>query len=86
MEALFYILFSASAKKYYIGHTTEPIQERLRKHNSDHKGFTGKSRDWLVVYTESYSTKSLAYSREREVKGWKSRKQIEKLIDSEHPD
>jgi len=86
MEALFYILFSSSANKYYIGHTTEPIQERLRKHNTNHKGYTGKFRDWVIVYTESYSTKSLAYNREREVKGWKSRKQIEKLIGSGHPD
>ena len=86
MEALFYILFSSSAGKYYIGYTTQRIQERLRKHNSNHKGFTGKSEDWLVVYTESYPTKSLAYSREREVKEWKSRRQIEKLIGSAHPD
>lgn len=86
MEALFYILFSSSASKFYIGHTTEPMEERLRKHKSKHKGFTGKSVDWVVVYTESYSTKSLAYSREREVKGWKSRRRIEKLIGSEHPD
>jgi len=86
MEALFYILFSSSVSKYYIGHTTEPIEDRLRKHNSKHKGFTGKSGDWVVVYTELCLTKSLAYSREREVKGWKSKKQIEKLIGSKHPD
>jgi putative endonuclease len=86
MEALFYILFSASSNKYYIGHTTEPIQERVRKHNSNHKGFTGKAGDWIVVYTELHHSKSEAYSREREVKGWKSRKMIEKLIGSEHPD
>jgi len=86
MSATFYILFSHSANKYYIGHTTEFVEERLRKHNSNHKGFTGKSGDWVVVYTESYPTKSLAYSREREVKGWKSRRLIEKLIGSGHPD
>ena len=86
MVAHFYILFSKSAGKYYVGHTTEPIEERLRKHNSNHSGFTGKFNDWDVVYFEGYPSKELAYRREREIKGWKSRTRIEKLIaGSEHP-
>ncbi|MBL7870279.1 MAG: GIY-YIG nuclease family protein, partial [Cyclobacteriaceae bacterium] len=52
MNALFYILFSSTAGKFYIGHTTEPIEERLRKHNSNHKGFTGKFQDWKIVFIE----------------------------------
>jgi putative endonuclease len=82
MEAVFYILHSPSLNKFYIGHTTEPIQERLRKHNSNHKGFTGKYQDWVIVYIEHYPTKDKAFAREREVKGWKSKKMIEKLIGS----
>ena len=78
--ACFYILFSEAAGKYYVGHTTEEIQERLRKHNTNHKGFTGKFKDWVVVYLEEHSTKASAYQREREVKGWKSRVRIQKLI------
>ncbi len=86
MLATFYILFSQSADKYYIGHTTDHIEERLRKHLTNHDGFTGKFKDWKVVLTESYDSKENAYKREREVKHWKSRKRIEKLIaGSEHP-
>jgi len=86
MEAIFYILFSASANRYYVGHTTELLEERLRKHNSNHKGFTGPNSDWKIVYMEKYPDKKLAYAREREVKSWKSRVRIEKLIaGSEHP-
>ncbi|MEO7988070.1 MAG: GIY-YIG nuclease family protein [Chryseolinea sp.] len=86
MLATFYILFSQSADKYYVGHTTEPIEERLRKHLTNHNGFTGKFKDWQISYTESYNSKELAYKREREVKLWKSRKRIEKLIAGlEHP-
>ncbi|HOX82234.1 MAG TPA: GIY-YIG nuclease family protein [Chryseolinea sp.] len=81
MLATFYILFSKSADKYYIGHTTEQIEERLRKHLSNHDGFTGKFKDWKIVYTESYNSKEIAYKREREVKLWKSKKRIEKMID-----
>ena len=86
MSAIFYILFSKSANKFYIGYTTEPLEERLRKHNSNHKGFTGKFTDWVVVHTEFFPSKHLAYARERAVKNWKSRSKIEKLIKAEHPD
>jgi putative endonuclease len=87
MSALFYILYSPLAKRYYLGHTTEPIEERIRKHNSAHKGFTGKYQDWQLVYSEKFETKSEAYRRELEVKGWKNRNMIEKLVrSSEHPD
>ncbi|MEY5047552.1 MAG: hypothetical protein RLZZ175_911 [Bacteroidota bacterium] len=71
----FYILYSTSNDKYYVGHTSNLV-ERLRKHNSNHKGFTGNINDWKVVYSEQYSSKSEAFAREREVKAWKSRKRI----------
>ena len=83
---LFYTLYSSNTDKYYIGHTGDNLQERLRKHNTNHKGFTGGVADWKVVFTENFDTKKAAYLREREVKNWKSRKLIEKLIGSEHPD
>ena len=81
----FYILFSLSRNKYYIGHTGDIIEERLRKHNSKHKGFTGKTGDWKIVYTELYDTKEDAYKREREVKAWKSRAMIQVLIKNNRP-
>lgn len=56
----FYILYSKVLNQYYIGHTSESLQERLRKHLSNHTGFTGKSKDWTVVYCEEFETKSLA--------------------------
>ncbi len=77
-----YILHSQSLDKFYIGHTCEDINERLRKHLSDHKGFTSKAKDWKVVYLEQYDTKSLAYERERTIKSWKSKNRIQKLIES----
>ncbi len=76
----FYILYSSILDKYYIGHTCDNIEERLRKHNTNHKGFTGGVNDWVLLYQESFLDKQGAYAREREVKRWKSRKKIEKLI------
>ena len=77
---IFYILKSVSIDKYYIGHTCSDMLERLRKHNTNHKGFTGKASDWEVVYTENFEDKSTAYAREREVKLWKSRKRMERVF------
>ncbi len=85
MAVFFYILRSESLDAYYLGHTADELSERLRKHLSNHKGFTAKAKDW-IVYTETFDNKQQAYQREREVKGWKSRKRIQKLISaSEHP-
>ena len=55
---------------------------RLKKHLTNHKGFTGKQADWTVVYTEKYINKKDAMNRERQIKKWKSRFMIEKLIRS----
>ena len=76
---LTYILFSKSLNKYYIGSTSD-IQERIRKHNSNHKGFTGKTNDWELVYTEKFDSIQKARFREKQIKNWKSRIMIEKLI------
>ncbi len=79
MKYTVYILFSVALNKYYIGYT-EDMAERLRKHNSNHKGFTGGYGDWEVKYKEVKETKYLAVKREKEIKGWKSRVMIERLI------
>jgi putative endonuclease len=79
-----YILFSAKRNIYYVGSTGDPLDERIRKHNTNHRGFTGKTGDWKLVYFENYETKKQAYRRECQIKSWKDRKLIEKLI-SEHP-
>ena len=81
-----YILFSGLKDKYYVGYTSDSLLERWRRHNSNHKGFTGGVGDWIIVFTENYISKSDAYKRELEIKSWKSRKRVEKLIGSDHPD
>ncbi|WP_430516948.1 GIY-YIG nuclease family protein [Chitinophaga niabensis] len=77
-----YVLYSNSRNVYYIGYTGDDLSERLRKHNSNHRGFTGKSEDWKIVYTEAYPTKKEASERERKIKSWKSRKKVQVLVNS----
>jgi putative endonuclease len=77
-----YILHSLSLDKFYVGSTSMSIEERLKKHLTNHDGFTSKAKDWLIVYYESYNTIQLAYVRELQIKRWKSKKAINKLINN----
>ena len=79
-----YILFSVIKNRYYVGYTGDDLTERIRKHNTNHKGFTGKTGDWVLKYHEAFETKAAAMKREVEIKSWKSRKLIERLIGSAH--
>ena len=80
-----YILYSEKLNRFYIGQTYN-LEERLRKHRSSTKHFTGKAKDWVLKYTESYSTRKEAIAREREIKKKKSRKYIEYLINNSKTD
>ena len=75
------ILSSQKLNKYYVGFTNN-INHRLIQHNSKHKGFTSKADDWVLMFSESFATKQEAEHREKQIKGWKSRVMIEKLIAS----
>jgi len=74
-----YILYSESLDLYYIGCSENP-QVRLRKHLSNHKGFTSKAKDWFISYSERFDSKTEALKREKQIKNWKSREMIQKLI------
>jgi len=74
-----YILYSPTKGKYYVG-SCEDVQKRLIKHNTNHSGFTGGVLDWEIKWIEEHATKFDALKREKQIKNWKSRKMIEKLI------
>jgi putative endonuclease len=63
-----YILFSKTLNKFYVGYTGDDIEDRLRRHNSNHDGFTGKAADWELRYSESFNEKSTAAQREKQIK------------------
>lgn len=74
-----YIIYSGKLDRYYTGYT-EDIQKRLTRHNDGWGNYTSKANDWVLVYSEIYTTKSDALKRERDIKSRKSRKYIEDLI------
>ncbi len=81
MDFKLYILHSKKLNKYYIGHTSN-LTERIRSHLLNHKGFTSRAKDWKLVYSEEFSNKPEAYQRELEIKKWKSKLMIQKLIEN----
>ena len=63
-----YILFSDAFQRYYIGYTSQDVDDRLYKHNINHKGFTGKANDWKIVLTQLFDEKSSAIELESKIK------------------
>ena len=75
-----YILFSEKLKGYYIGFTGDTLESRLYKHLKSKTGHTAKAKDWIIAHFEVFDSKELAMKREKEIKAWKSKIQIQKLI------
>ncbi|MEC5158856.1 GIY-YIG nuclease family protein [Chryseobacterium sp. MP_3.2] len=67
-----YILYSNILNSYYVG-VSANVEERLKKHLSNHKGYTAKVKDWTVVYIETFQTKSEALKREKQIKTGKAK-------------
>ncbi|WP_335966217.1 GIY-YIG nuclease family protein [Galbibacter sp. PAP.153] len=82
---LLFILYSQTLDRYYVGASGD-LERRLTKHNANHKGYTGRASDWAIVHKERFTSKVEAYRREKQIKGWKSRRMIENLLASGHPD
>ncbi|GAB1348132.1 hypothetical protein MASR1M107_03430 [Ignavibacteriales bacterium] len=74
-----YILYSKSIDRYYIGQTKN-LRDRLTRHNNSSTRFTSRAKDWEIVFTEEFPTRSEAMKRESQIKCQKSRKFIEELI------
>jgi len=60
-------IYSATRDKYYVG-SCEDVNKRLVKHNTNHSGFTGKTLDWEIKWTEEHATKTDALKREKQIK------------------
>ena len=78
-----YILQSILYGTYYVGSTIE-IGQRLYKHNNGQVRSTKSKKSWRLVYMEEYDTLSEARKREKQIKSWKERKAIERLMKKVH--
>ena len=75
-----YALYSPSFDKIYIGITSD-LEDRFKSHNElATKGFTGKYRPWIIVYTEQHQSKSEALKRDKQLKSSRGRHFIRSKI------
>ncbi|MFH0829420.1 MAG: GIY-YIG nuclease family protein [Candidatus Kerfeldbacteria bacterium] len=75
----FYILKSRTNGTYYKG-SCKDVQKRLLLHNLGLVKSTKSGIPWALVHDESFHTLSEARKREKQIKFWKSREAIERLI------
>ena len=74
-----YILLSETTNRYYVGHTQD-VEERLAYHNANYSKSLRNRGPWRLVYEEEYKTRAQAMRRERQIKSWKDRAMIERLV------
>jgi len=74
-----YILKSLKNGRYYIGQTND-ILDRIRRHNSGRSKATKNFMPWELIYSEKYSTRSLAFGREQEIKLYKGGIKFKRLL------
>jgi putative endonuclease len=74
-----YILKSSVTNKYYVGQTSD-IKKRLLYHISGYSKSTVSGIPWKLVYSENFDTRQQAMKRETEIKKYKSRLMIEKIV------
>jgi predicted GIY-YIG superfamily endonuclease len=80
----FVYIAKARTGRYYVGITTDPAG-RVKKHNSGRGStFAINQGPFILVYVSSgFASKSLARTREIQLKGWTKAKK-EKLISGEY--
>jgi putative endonuclease len=59
-----YVLRSSKTRNRYVG-SCENLEEGLRWHNSGHSTATRHGVPWIMVWSEIFSTKNDAVSKER---------------------
>ncbi|MFH1968539.1 MAG: GIY-YIG nuclease family protein [bacterium] len=74
-----YILKSLNNGSYYVG-SCEDVDVRFNQHNEGQVKSTKRYIPCKLVYKEEYKTLSEARKRETQIKSWKKRSAIEKLI------
>jgi len=73
-----YIIESSSYGTYYVG-CTDNVSRRFEEHTNNQSAYTKNKGPWILKHTEEYQSLSEARKREKQIKGWKSRKSIERL-------
>ncbi len=64
---------------YYVGSTSN-LTQRLENHSKGGVKSTKNKLPYTLIYTENYESRGEAQSREYQIKKWKKRSAIERLL------
>jgi putative endonuclease len=79
MPFYLYILQSQSTSRFYVGQAQD-LDERVAYHNANYSKSLKNRGPWQLVYREEYATRGEAVRRERQIKSWKDRAMIQRLV------
>ena len=79
MNYFVYILYSPKFVKTYVGQS-DNLSERLIKHNSGKVKSTKPYLPWVLIHSESFSSRSEAMKREKWFKSRAGRKKIAEIL------
>lgn len=74
-----YILRSNKNNSYYVG-SCKNIDKRLKLHNKGLVKSTKRYIPWKLIHSEKYKTLGEARRKEIQIKSWKKRDAIEKIL------
>lgn len=77
-----YVLYNKKHHKFYIGQTSN-LEQRLKLHNfkAFKKSYTSRFDGvWLLIYTEICKDRKQSLIREKQLKSYRGREFIKKLI------
>ena len=78
--AYIYILKSLRNDKFYIGSTSQSVEERIKRHNSGHIYSTNRLKPLEIVFKQHFDDIAIAQKYERRLKRFKRHDFIEKIV------
>ena len=77
-------MMASQSKVIYIGQTNSLSRRTLEHKAHRNKGFSHRYHVTKLVYFEVYETRMAAFTRERQLKGWRRSRKVA-LIEEENP-
>ena len=75
-----YVLYSREFNKIYIGFSSDLTNRLLAHNDNSNSGWSSRYQPWEILYSEEHPTKSEAMKREKQLKTYKGREFIHKMV------
>ena len=79
MSVSVYILESETTGRFYIGQSQD-VSSRVQYHNAGYPRALRNRGPWKLIHKEEFATRGEAMRRERQIKSWKDRAMILRLV------